>query len=366
MPSGPSTSSQRSERRGQHLADFVERLSGPAGEPGDRQEAVGHADVVGQPHVDARVGEPVGVAASLVAQRVVLGGDDERRRQPGQRRGADRRQPRIGQVGPVAQVVGAVGQAVPLGQHDREVVLGSGRVLGSQVRRRVDQRLVPDAWSALIARLLADDGRQVAAGAVTHDGQPLRVGAELPRMPSGPQQTVPRVVDRSREPVLGRQSVADGDDDRADPAGDLTAQPRVVVLAADDPPATVQEHDDRQVTVVRRAIHHEWDLRRPPLDATLVDPHVARGCAVDQPHERVVGRSGAQAGELLGGRGGGDRGDASQCRAQQAQAQVGLVGCCSSAHLTDPARVGGASWPPSHTAAAHGDPAPIEEHGWPE
>ena len=58
----------------------------PAGiqRSGHREEAVRHAGITAEVDRHSVVGEPAGVRLALVTQRVVFGGDDERRRQSGE------------------------------------------------------------------------------------------------------------------------------------------------------------------------------------------------------------------------------------------------------------------------------------------
>jgi hypothetical protein len=66
------------------------RDRGPAGVngAGHREEPVRHARVAAEFDLNAVVGEPTGVSLALIAQRVILRGDDKRRRQPGEAGGA--------------------------------------------------------------------------------------------------------------------------------------------------------------------------------------------------------------------------------------------------------------------------------------
>ena len=115
----------------------------------------------------------VGVGDALVAQRVELARDDERRRQARQVVGAQRR--RLG-IGPV----GGIGVVVPEPLHQRrrqDVAVG---VLDVRLPRHVgvgdrrQQQLADDLRPAGVARQPGDDGGEVAAGAPPGDGELAR------------------------------------------------------------------------------------------------------------------------------------------------------------------------------------------------
>ena len=85
------TPQERRDLQGQRLRG-VEDVGVPP-------EAVHLAEVAGADDRHALLGEPVDEALALVAQRVVLGGDDQRRRQGAEPVGEQRREVGVGQVG---------------------------------------------------------------------------------------------------------------------------------------------------------------------------------------------------------------------------------------------------------------------------
>ena len=58
---------------------------------------------------------------------------------------------------------------------------------------------------------MADHGGEVSARAVTADGNPGRIGAQLGGVCAGPGERGARVLDGRREEMLGRQSIGDGE-----------------------------------------------------------------------------------------------------------------------------------------------------------
>ena len=197
-----------------------------------------HEAVVADP-VDRhpRGGELVGVRLALVAQRVELGGDDDRARLAGQALGAQRRDPRVLALGLVGDVVGEE----PL--HRRELeevalgVLDAARSFGQRVGRRVEQQLHVDD---VRARLRRDRG-EVAAGAVAGDGD-APSAAELLTVLADPADRGDHVVGGRGEGVLGREAVVVGQHRRVGVAAQPAAGLVVGVEVADDEAAAVEVH----------------------------------------------------------------------------------------------------------------------------
>ena len=135
----------------------------------------------------------------LVAQRVESGGDHQRRRQPGQVAGQQRRDPRIRVVDAGALEVAVLEPVhVVFGQQESVPEQGSGAGQATHVGGRVDQPLQRGRWSTGVARPQGDQGGQVAAGAVAADRDAAGVGAEFRRVPRGP--TGRRRTRRPRRP----------------------------------------------------------------------------------------------------------------------------------------------------------------------
>jgi hypothetical protein len=92
----------------------------------------------------------------------------------------------------------------------------------------------------------AHHGRQVPSGAVSHDGDPAAVPAEIPRMICRPLQRGVRVVDGRGKRVLGGEPVRHRDDDRLHPGRHLAAEPVGHVQVAQAKPAAVVVQDQRE------------------------------------------------------------------------------------------------------------------------
>ena len=106
----------------------------------------------------------------------------------------------------------------------------------------------PRRGTAPVARHERDDRGEVAAGAVAADREPGGVTAELGRVLAKPRDDRVRVLHAGREPVLGRETVVDRDDDAAGRVADRAAHAVVGVEVADHPPAAVEERDDGRRT----------------------------------------------------------------------------------------------------------------------
>src|SRR6202790_4521548 len=105
----------------QPFAGLVHRLPSLVNDADPEREPVVDAVIARYCNRDAGGPQPFGIEFTLVAQRVVFGGDDESRRQFRQYRGAQRRRVRMRALRRVVQIVvpepfhGLAGQAVPLG-----------------------------------------------------------------------------------------------------------------------------------------------------------------------------------------------------------------------------------------------------------
>ena len=104
--------------------------------------------------------------------------------------------------------------------------------------------------------------RQVGAGRVTRDGNPIRVAAQRGGVLGGPLQRRPAVVHPGRERVFRGEPVVDGYHDRLGADG-VCASDRVVgvQIAERETPAVVED-DERQLAVLgdRRPVDADGDV----------------------------------------------------------------------------------------------------------
>ena len=135
-----------------------------------------------------------------------------------------------------------------------EVALVGHVVADRQIGRRdrVDEQLEADDRLARVAQVLADDGREVAAGRVAGDGEATGVGAEQRGVRVRPARRGERVVGGGREARLGRAAVADVEDDGARGVRERPAD-RVVGLDRAEQPAAAVEVDDERPQLLARA-----------------------------------------------------------------------------------------------------------------
>ena len=185
-------------------------------------EAVDLAEVARAGDVAARLGDQRGEVLALVAQRVVLGGGDQRRRQRAEPVREERRQVGVGQVRVRARRTAASTTAPRAGRRPRP----------RRARRTRSRPAGPGTGSAAPPRGTARDaaGRPPARGCRRR----CRRGRTSARPGSGsaPPWSSQRehgvdVVGRGREPVLGRQSVVDAQHRHAEPVREPPARPVV-------------------------------------------------------------------------------------------------------------------------------------------
>ena len=216
---------------------------------------------------DARVREGPRVAVAVVAQRVELGRDDHRGREPDQV-AVPRGQARV--AGVHAGGTGVLGAEPEHRVGVEEVALGvvaEGVGVGAHLGDGVDQQLGGELVAA-VAQVLGGDGGQVAAGGVAgHAG--AVVAAELGGVLDHPVRGGHGVLDRRRERVLRREAVVEGDHHRATVLGDGAAGQVVGVEVADDEAAAVQEQHGRQ-----------WAVGVGPVDPRRSGPGRARHLGV--------------------------------------------------------------------------------------
>src|SRR5690348_9888255 len=234
IPSG------RDQRRFLLGAYLRQSLGGQAAQAGEVEEAVRHADVLGEPDRHPGGPEGSGIADPAVAQRIVLADLDQGRGQLAVVLGEHGGQPDIARIG-VGQVVLTVGVHLQRGQERR---VRGGRRFHRHVGGRVDQHLVADGGAAAVTGQQADYGREVAAGALPHDAQ-RTVRPERSGVLRGPQHGRVAVVDGGREPVARREAVVHRHHDRVDVPGDLAAEPVTHAQLAEDEAAAVEVDDQR-------------------------------------------------------------------------------------------------------------------------
>ncbi|EEF23802.1 conserved hypothetical protein, partial [Ricinus communis] len=161
---------------------------------------------------DAAANQLGAVLFGLVAQRIVLGGQDQRRRQVLQAARLQRRRVRVGTVGGVGQVA-AVGLGAGVG-HVQQLRLGLDLAhrAGAQagIEHRHHQHLAGQRRAAAVARHQRADGGQVGARLDARHQQLLAGPAQLGLVLLGPQQHGVRVLDRRREGLFGGQRVRRG------------------------------------------------------------------------------------------------------------------------------------------------------------
>ncbi|MBP2018155.1 hypothetical protein J2Z79_001554 [Symbiobacterium terraclitae] len=212
------------------------------------------AQVPLQRHGVAGLCQLPGVGLALVAQRVELGGDDERRRQVGRVRHLQRR------GAPVAVVFVAVDVVVPeplhhgRGQEIVGPVLPVRRGVEAVVGHRVDQHLVCQLRIALLPGHEGDHRGQVAAGAVAGDGDALRVAAEAAGVLGHPGGRGVAVLGRRRELVLRGHPVVHRDHHRPGAVRQQGAGRVDRVRAADHPAAAVEVEEYGERPLARRRI----------------------------------------------------------------------------------------------------------------
>ena len=216
-------------------------------------------------------------------QRVALGCLDERRRETrgGAEQGRDARAARVGRRREVVLLVPEHLVAV------QEVALVGHVVSDRQIRRRdrIDEQLEAHDRLARVAQVLADDGREVAAGRVAGDGEPPGVGAQQRGVRVRPARRGERVVGSGGEARLGRTAVADVEHDGARGVRQRPADRVVGLDRAEQPAAAVEVDDERPQLLARagRPVRAGGDLAASDRDHML--GHGGDGLARPEPGE---------------------------------------------------------------------------------
>ena len=207
------------------------------------------------PDLDAGIGQGLGVGIAFVAQRVVLRRADDGGRDARQIGLEQHRRARV-QRAP-ALCVGVTEPPHVLGRQEQPLgVLQPGRMVApvlAEVRPGIDEQLTLQRHTCITGPE-GNGRRQVAPGTVAGHCDAAGVAAELPDLLDRPDGGGQAIVVRRGERVLRRQPVVDRQHRNA---GLAAEQARLVVMGlevAHDEPATVEEHDGRDITIDLRAV----------------------------------------------------------------------------------------------------------------
>lgn len=156
-----------------------------------------------------------------------------------------------------------------------------------EIGDRVHQQLEPGQREAGVPEPQAGGGSEIPAGAVTGDGDPGGVGAEVPGVTAGPVEHRGALSQRGREAMLGGQAVVQRE--QAEPAcGDEIPADRVVgIQVAENEAAAVDVDDQWQFAAgARRPVGPDPDLPAAGVCDAVANGHrlVTRARA----HRRVV------------------------------------------------------------------------------
>ena len=121
-----------------------------------------------------------------------------------------------------------------------------------RLTHRIGQNLRLQLRPALIARHQRDDRREIAAGAVAEHTDPSRIAAEFLDRRSSPDDRFVGVLDRRREFVFWRQTIARGDHDHPGFVGERAARLiRDGDAAADPAAAMIIDHHRKRPLALR-------------------------------------------------------------------------------------------------------------------
>ncbi len=154
-----------------------------------------HAVVTDVLDRDARRHQLSGIGIAFVAHRIEFGGMDDGGRKSGEFGRAKRRNPGIGEVGAVGQIVGEVGfERGPVEQ----MIFGEGLDATARFpRNRAPDRsgIAARSRPGVSQRVLANHGGERCAGGIAADHEPCRIDAERwrpARTPIGSPRSHPR------------------------------------------------------------------------------------------------------------------------------------------------------------------------------
>ena len=219
-------------------------VSASADQPTHLQEAVHHAvraEVAGR---DPRRAQTLGVGFRFVAQRVVFGGDDQCRRQPGEILRVDGRDARI--LG--GALVAAIGAVIPGQVVARHEAFGGGhrdrRKRQREVDHRLQQHLMADRDAGVGPQEPAGDCREIPAGTFAAHDHGARHPAELAGVGARPDDGRHCVIECCGERVLRRQAVIDREHAVSGDMGEVAAERVALLDAALHVPTAVEIQDD--------------------------------------------------------------------------------------------------------------------------
>ncbi len=265
------------------LRDEVEPSGAPGHEPDEREEAVQLALEALVLHPDAGCCELLRVKLALVAQDVVLGGQDHRRRQSGQALGAQRRSIWIDPHRGVGCIV------VPEPLHRRAA--DDQLVLRIEIRRPIEvaigdgvhEHLQRDLRSRF-TRALCDHRGEVASGAVTGDDQWDAPTGDPVEVCSHPLECRPCVAHRSRVSVLGCEPVVHQHNRAVGSVREQARQRVELIQRTGHPAAAVVVDDHPSRGFVRDEDSHGDPVAVADRDLELVHPRHRRALAVALDH----------------------------------------------------------------------------------
>ena len=139
-------------------------------------------------------------------------------------------------------------------------VLDEAREAAREIRGRIDQQLVAQRNRGEVT----DDDRQVAAGGIAADRQPIGRAAKRSGVGVRPAGGGHGIVRAARERVLGRQAVVDAQHAMAAAVGQDAAEVVVGLEVAEHPAASVEEDQQAEIVAIVRPV-------QPRRDAVGID-----------------------------------------------------------------------------------------------
>ena len=161
------------------------------------------------------------------------------------------RQPRVAERARIVAGVVADEPRQALGREHRSGgVLDVARKAAGEVGGRIHEQLVSQRHGLRVA----DDDGQVGPGGVTADRQPIGIAPEVRGMLRSPRVAASASSTAAGNGCSGCQSVVDAEHGVTAAVGQDAAQVVVRVDVADDPAASMEEHQQTELRVVARAI----------------------------------------------------------------------------------------------------------------
>jgi hypothetical protein len=146
--------------------------------------------------------------------------------------------------------------------------------VGTKIDGRVHEQLEPQLGATPVAGQQRQHGGEVATSAVAPDGDARRISAQLGSVGGHPLEHRPGVVERSRERVLGCQSVVHRDHDDTRVGAEGAAGVIVGVEAPDGPAATVEVDQDPEGPRAGGRVHAHRDVAPRSRDRPVGRPDV--------------------------------------------------------------------------------------------